>query len=98
MFNSQKKQYNVFTFTSVKNDYNEEIKTPILYKTIDIFISLLQHNQYTANNVNLMNCTYLGLTTDRTLLKSMVIENRYIIEFINDYGNETILYLKEVSE
>ncbi len=98
MFNSQQNQHDVYTFTTILNDYNEEVKTPSFYKSVSMFISLLQHNQYTANDLRLLNCNYLALTSDRTLSKGMVIDSRYTIEFINDYGKEVILYLKEVTE
>lgn len=98
MFNSQKKPFDVFKCTYQKNDYNEEISTFVFYKRVEMFISLLQHNQFTANNVILMKCNYIALTDDKTLEKGMVIDNRYTIEFINSFGREIILYLKEVTE
>lgn len=97
MFNSMKSKHDVYTFSIVTNDYNEEIKTPVFYKSVDLFISLATHNPYTANNTQLIECQCVAITDDSTLAKGMIIDNKYSIEFINAYGNETYLYLKEVA-
>lgn len=96
MFNSQKKMYNVFTYSTSKNEWNEDIKSPVFCKYITMFISLKSYNDFTSNDIRLQEVTHIGITEDKTLQKGMIIGDKYTIEFINNDGRESIVYLKQV--
>jgi len=96
MFNSQMKKVNVYTISVTKNEYEENIKSSVFLKTISMFISYKQYNNYTANDVRLQEITHVGITADKTLEKGMVIDNQYTVEFINNDGKDSIVFLKQV--
>jgi len=96
MFNSQMKKVDVYTISATKNEYEEEIKSPVFLKTILMFISLKTYNNYTSNDIKLQEVSHVGITTNKTLEKGMVINNQYTIEFINNDGRDSIVYLKQV--
>lgn len=107
MFNSKMKNYDVYTYEITTNEYNEKIKTPVLYKTVPMFISLLNHTNLNVNlssatvnvnDVNVTNCTYVAITQDKTLKKDMIIDNRYTITFVLDSGRDVFLTLSEVQD
>lgn len=96
MFNSQQKKYDVYTYSITTNEWGEKIKSPILFKSVLMFISLRTYNNFTSNDVRLQEVTHIGITSDKTIEKGMMIDNRYSVEFVNNDGRESILFLKEV--
>jgi len=96
MFNSKTKNYNIYTYEITTNEYNEEIKSPVLFKTIPMFISLLNHADLATNDVNILNSTYMAITTDDTLQRGMIIDNKYEITYVLDNGRDIYLTLTEV--
>jgi hypothetical protein len=90
------KKVNVYTISVTKNEYEENIKSSVFLKTISMFISYKQYNNYTANDVRLQEITHVGITADKTLEKGMVIDNQYTVEFINNDGKDSIVFLKQV--
>lgn len=97
MFNGKMQPFKVFKNTIATNEYGEEIKTPIYYKTIDMFISFNVHNPYIVSNLDLTKASYKAVTLDKTLEKGMTIENKYIIEFVNNDGRYSVIFLNEVA-
>lgn len=96
MFNNKMSNYNVYTYEITTNDYNEEIKSPVLFKTVPMFISLLNHADLATNDVNILDSTYMAITNDNTLQRGMVVNNQYEITYVLQNGRDIFLTLKEV--
>lgn len=96
MFNSQMKQHDVYTISISQNEWNEEIKSPVFFKSIRMFISIRTYNNYTTNDIKMQEVTHIGITPDKTLVNGMKIDNQYEIVFINNDGKDSIVYLKQV--
>lgn len=95
MFNSKTKKYNVYTFTETKNDYNELVKAPVLFKTIEMFVAVAEFSPYMNNSLKLQEVTHIGITRDK-LEKGMRVGENLFIEFIKEAGRDYLVYLKEI--
>lgn len=96
MFENKKSKHDVFVIDFTRDEYNQKIPSPIFYKAVAMLIGVMQHNQYTSNDTRLLEVTHTAITEDRTIQKGMVIDDKYIVEFANNQGKQSLLYLKEM--
>ena len=95
MLNSFYKPYQVYIYQTEKNEYQEDVKTRVLYKEVEVAVSYIAHSDYLQNDLRLKEVSHIGFTHDRTLSIGMEVDN-YEIVFVLPTGREFVLYLKEI--
>ena len=95
MLNSFYKPYQVYTYQTEKNEYQEDVKTRIPYKEVEVAVSYIAHSDCLQNDLKLKEVSHIGFTHDNTLSIGMEVDN-YEIVFILSTGREFVLYLKEI--
>ena len=99
MFNGRMTQHSVMKPVIAVDEYgNKVVRYYEPYADISAFIAMATHNQYSANAMQLQNITHTALTSARGLAKGMRIDDRYTVEFVNEAGHQTVLYLKELDD
>ena len=53
MLNSFYKPYQVYTYQTEKNEYQEDVKTRIPYKEVEVAVSYISHSDYLQNDLKL---------------------------------------------
>ena len=95
MLNSFYKPYQVYTYQTEKNEYQEDVKTRIPYKEVEVAVSYIAHSDYLQNDLKLKEVSHIGFMHDSTLSICMEVDN-YEIVFVLPTGREFVLYLKEI--
>jgi hypothetical protein len=95
VLNSFYKPYQVYTYQIEKNEYQEDVKTRIPYKEVEVAVSYIAHSDYLQNDLKLKEVSHIGFTHDSTLSIGMEVDN-YEIVFVLPTGREFVLYLKEI--
>lgn len=95
MFNSKKEKYPRKTRVVTKNEYNESIETYAAAADVNMFISLSNESVMKSNDMRIQQCSHIGLA-DNEVLVGDVIDDKYEVQFINDAGRETIVFMKEI--
>lgn len=95
MLNSFYKPYQVYIYQIEKNEYQEDVKTRIPYKEVEVAVSYIAHSDYLQNDLKLKEVSHIGFTHDSTLSIGMEVDN-YEIVFVLPTGREFVLYLKEI--
>ena len=81
MLNNKVQQLNWYKVTTTKNGLNENVKSYVLQSAIDIAISFNSRSLYTANDSNMTNVNYVGVTQQVGISKGDKIGD-YVVEFI----------------
>ncbi|MEA4894238.1 MAG: hypothetical protein VB064_03150 [Oscillospiraceae bacterium] len=95
MLNNQRKQYSLYTYQSIKNDYNEDIKTPVFYKTIQASIVYTGNYPYIVADLKLKETQYVAITNDTDIAEGMKLD-KYEVVFVLPHGIENYCYLKVI--
>lgn len=98
MFNGRMTQHSVMKPVITVNEYGDKVISYVSCADISAFIAMATYNQYSANATQLQNITHTALTSARGLAKGMRIDDRYTVEFVNEAGRQTVLYLKELDD
>lgn len=78
------------------NQFNEKIINYASAASVDMFITFSMNNPYLANDIIITECNYIGVTNSSTLVKGMLIDERYKVEFIRPNSSQYIVYMKEI--
>ena len=96
MFESKKRKYPLYRLDKTLDEYRQEADAPVEIGSIRAFIAPKTHAPYNANDLRMQEVTHIGLTRDKGAERGMLVGG-YLVEFVDDGGVETILYLKEVA-
>ncbi len=102
MINAQMKEYSYYTYSD-PNAYGQrqliadEQGQPIIQGTIKIAINI--SSQSVQDNIKYKDCSYMGLTFNRSINDSFVIqygEEKLKVLYVNTAGRYRQVFLKEI--
>ena len=96
MINSQMKTYNYFTF-GARDAYGQQTLSTDPVGQVKIAINT--SNISTTDNINYKDATYIGLTMNKTISDSWVIdlgEEKLKVLYVNPMGRYKQVFLKEI--
>lgn len=96
MFNSLMKWYSRKQKTVEKDDFNQQVVTYTPEEDTQMFISLLNQNDYLQNNVRIKQASHTGITWDNDIQVGDIIGDRYTVTYINNEAFPNLVYLKEM--
>lgn len=95
MLNSSRKLMKLYRIDTTTNEFKEQIKTEVFVGEIPVSLSYNGYSKYSANDMILKDCNYLGVTNSATPKEGMKLE-QFLIKFVLPIGSEYILYLQEI--
>lgn len=87
--------YDYFTIGD-KNAYGQAVSDNEVKGTIKMAISI--SSQTVQDNINFKDCTYIGLTTDKSVNDKMVIQygqEKLKVQYVNPRGRFIQVFLKQ---
>ena len=96
MFERRKKTYTRKTKSvSTSNTYNEPIETYTAATSVRMFISLSNEMTMVNQDMRIQQCSHIGLTRSE-IGEGDLIDDKYLVQFINKAGREKIVFMKEI--
>lgn len=96
MFQPQMKNHDVFVSVVTENEYHEKVKTYEKDRTIKLAFCVDNLATYQANDQDVINVRYAGITRDRKIKKGDRIDNIYSVDYVEVYRLYTIVHLTEI--
>ena len=95
MFNSLTQTYSRKIPSKTTDAYGQEIITYTKTADVNMFISLIAHNDYLQNNMMIKQATHTAVTFD-SVAAGDLIDDKYEVTYVNQAGPENLVYLKEI--
>jgi hypothetical protein len=95
MITTDMRAYDYFTIGD-KNAYGQAVSDNEVKGTIKMAISI--SSQTVQDNINFKDCTYIGLTTDKSVNDKMVIQygqEKLKVQYVNPRGRFIQVFLKQ---
>jgi tryptophanase len=95
MITTDMRAYDYFTIGD-KNAYGQAVSDKEVKGTIKMAISI--SSQTVQDNINFKDCTYIGLTTDKSVNDKMVIQygqEKLKVQYVNPRGRFIQVFLKQ---
>lgn len=99
MFNALKTPITIYTVKKgATNGFNEPSSTEFEETgTCNMFISLNTKSFYTGNDMNILDCEFVGVTNYQNLEVGQYLDKKYEIRFLQPHAGEYFVFLKEVA-
>lgn len=95
MLNSSRKPMKLYRIDTIENEWKEQVEEESFIEEIPVSLSFNGYSKYQANDIELKNCNYLGITNSLSPQPGMKLD-QFKILFTLPIGAEQILYLQEI--
>lgn len=97
MFQSQMKKYTLAIPQITYDEFNASIVAYVFNRDVEMAIQIESQSTYSGNDSSVVNVVLTGLTKDRNVNKGDLIDNKYLVEFVEINRLFTIVHMREIN-